>query len=106
MKGKHSEEARERMALSKDLEATVAEDAKTLRLMGQASPLTYAERVGCSEKTASNRLKRLVEWGYAERWRERDARSYRYTITIPPGAQLVNRKGPIQRKKDQEAGDA
>ena len=103
------EQARRRRSLAKtDPEALLQEDAETLRLVGPMNKITFAERVGCSERIAHLRLSRLVEAGYADRWKERGASAHTYTAVIPAGAKLVSRKGYAarQRDKDKAEGDA
>jgi hypothetical protein len=104
---KQTDEARQKMSETKSipLEQRIAEDRERLRLMGQTNRFLWAEKFGCSEKTAIVRLNRLVDSGYAEKFRERGAIVNTYVTTIPPGAQLIGRRGPIQRRKDQEAQD-
>jgi predicted transcriptional regulator len=54
-----------------DIERRIAEDLEALRLMGAVMTWQYAERVGCAEQTAKNRLRKLHEAGLADRHRER-----------------------------------
>ncbi len=99
---KQTDEAKRRMSETKRIppEQRIQEDRERLRLLGQTDRFVWAEKFGCSEKTANQRLGRLVEAGYAERYRQRGASAYTYTITIPPGAQIVSRR---RRKPSDES---
>jgi len=55
-----------------------ARDRKALAALGQAKSWEYAQRVGCSEQTAKNRLRRLYEAGLATRRRDRGEVGWTY----------------------------
>jgi hypothetical protein len=56
-----------------------ARDLEMLRDLGQAKTWEYAERAGCSEQTAKNRLRRLFEAGHTHRYKERGQIGWTYT---------------------------
>lgn len=60
------------------LDEKLARDREALRLMGAVRTWQYAERTGCSEKTAKERLRRLFERGLAERIKERGQIGWTY----------------------------
>jgi predicted ArsR family transcriptional regulator len=67
----------------------IDEDLWTLRGCGKASVATFAERAGCTEVVARNRLNRLVAEGHATRWRTRGSTGYVYAITTPGPMQVL-----------------
>ena len=78
---KHSEATKRAMSEShKMTEAQrTAKDRDALRLMGPVKTWEFAERVGCSEKMAVYRLRRLYDAGLATRESDRRSRGYTYT---------------------------
>jgi DNA-binding Lrp family transcriptional regulator len=81
---KHTEEAKQKIGDA--LRRPIEEDVEALRLVGQTTAWTFAERVGCSEQVARKRLNRLVRDGYAERFTgPRGTRGFLYVMTVPAG---------------------
>jgi|GEM_PF-6451260 len=88
MAGKHhSDVTKQKIAAA--LRRPLDEDARALRLIGQTTVWDFAERMGCTEKTARKRLGRLVEAKLANRWRgPRGSRGHVYAIAVQPGAEV------------------
>ncbi len=61
-----------------EIERRIGEDCEALRLMGAVMTWEYADRVGCSEQIAKNRLRVLYEKGMATRKRERGQIGWTY----------------------------
>jgi hypothetical protein len=105
---KQSDEARARMSETKrvPLGQRIEEDRERLRLLAQTDKFLWGEKFGCSDKVAAKRLNRLVEAGYAQRFRPRGATAFTYTIAIPAGAQVISRKSPRKQRKEHEAPES
>ncbi len=67
------------------MEQRIARDVEALRSMGQATRWEFAEKMGCSERMAHGRLKRLVDEGYATKFRQRGSSAYTYVMTVNSG---------------------
>jgi Fic family protein len=92
---RQTDEAKRRMSETKlvPLEERIESDREALRLLGQTDRYLWSEKFGCSEATATLRLSRLVEAGYASKFRQRGANAYTYVATVAPGdIQIVNRR--------------
>jgi len=78
----HSEATKRLMSESKKLspEERLQKDHDALRLIGPAKTWEFAERIGCSEKSAVYRLRYLYDAGLASRSRERGATAYTYEV--------------------------
>jgi hypothetical protein len=76
----HSADTRRRIAetVKEPLADRLARDREALRLIGPVHTWEFAERVGCSEKMAVYRLRRLYEAGLATRSPTRRPRGYKY----------------------------
>jgi hypothetical protein len=84
MTGKrHTEETKRR--ISEAMRRPLDEDLQVLGSVGQTTTWEFAERIGCSEQMARNRLNRLVAAGHAEKFMGRGSRSHTYVVTVKPG---------------------
>jgi hypothetical protein len=84
---KHTEASKARTSRAHlDPTAVLLEDQKILRELGTAMVFEYAEKCGIAERIAHNRLVRLVEEGYAHRFRKRGhGNTWIYVATMPVG---------------------
>jgi hypothetical protein len=61
----------------------INEDVKALRLVGRVTVWKFAERTGCTERSARIRLDRLVEHRLASRFTgPRGFRGYLYAVSV------------------------
>lgn len=84
-KGTHHTEATRRKISEARTVPAVQRDLAILQRLGKAQVFEFAGASECSEQAAKMRLKRLLEGGYAERWRPRGSSGYIYTARIEPG---------------------
>jgi hypothetical protein len=84
---KHTDESRERTSRTHlDPTGVLLDDQKALRELGTAMVFEYAEKCAVTERIAHNRLVKLVEEGYADRFRKRGhGNIWIYVATMPPG---------------------
>jgi predicted transcriptional regulator len=78
---RHTDEAKRRMSAEKRLPMAdrIARDLELLRALGGRTwTWEFAEHMGCSEATASWRLRRLFDRGLADRRHERGQRGWTY----------------------------
>jgi|HubBroStandDraft_6_1064221.scaffolds.fasta_scaffold05284_3 hypothetical protein len=77
---RQTDEAKRRMSAEKRLpmEARIARDLEMLDALGRTWSWEFAEYAGVSEQTAKNRLRRLFEWGMADRHKERGRIGWTY----------------------------
>src|SRR5947208_1297746 len=75
---------------------TVEDDALALKLIGQCEKWEFAERMECSIEVAERRLKKLIEGGYAERFRVKGRSGFVYVATLSAGDGL---RGATRRRR-------
>jgi hypothetical protein len=84
---KHTDESRERASRAyRDPTSVLLEDQQILRDLGTAMVFEYADHCNVSDQVAHKRLVRLVEEGYADRFRKRGhGNTWIYVATMPAG---------------------
>ena len=85
---RHTEETKQRMRESQKvpLAERIAADAEKLRLLGPVSKFEFAEKVGCGEQAARNRLEQTRKAGLSERYKMPGMMAYTYVASVAPGA--------------------